>query len=247
VVSARRRWATAATSLVVVAAAGLLIPSAASAADGGGLTATWSGDTLHVAWDGTPYTTSTESFVGEPVTVPGDRATRTLTVTNNGPSAGTLRAWIVDVELVDNQPPGVLGGAQGAFFHDLTLGWTSASQSSQASFAALAAANRTAILQTDLAQGATTQLTITYTLPITATSGNAADTGVKQVSFAVLLEIRGDEPSTGGGGGSLAATGAQVLGVLGVAGAAVATGMLLVLLSRRRRQTDPARAAPDAR
>ena len=245
-VSPRRPLASVA--ILVVAAAGLLAPSSANAANGDGLTATWSGDTVHVAWDGTPYTTSTESFVGVPVTVPGDRATRTLTVANHGPSGGTLRAWVVDVSVLEAQPLHPHGGGpQSSLSHDLMLEWTSASQSSQASFATLATADRTAILQTHLAQGATTDLTIAYELPITATSGNSAVSGPQQVSFAVLLEIRGDEPSTGGGDGALAATGAQVLGVLGIAGGSVVAGLLLVLLARRRRRTDPARAAPDAR
>ena len=211
-VSAVRRWA-AATAVAAGAALTLVSPTAA-AADDGGLTTTWNGDTVNVAWDGSPYDTATESFVGVPVAVPGDRAVRTLRVTNHGTSGGTLRAWIVDVDL---QPAGQQderdGVPQGSFYDDLHLTWDTASARGGASFAALAAGNRTSIATIHLAQGAATDLTLAYELPLAATSGNRSNAGALSAAFAVDLEITGDaasgggDPTAGTGGGAVSGTG----------------------------------------
>src|SRR5690606_40417791 len=59
-------------------------------------------EAIQLSWDGRTYTSVTaESFLGTPVSVPGDSASRTLLVRNDGPTAGTLRASIVNVELAD--------------------------------------------------------------------------------------------------------------------------------------------------
>lgn len=87
-------------ALAALGAAAALVLGPVSAAVGADeLESAWDGPTVHLAWDGATYTTATESFVGLPVTVPGDRAFRRLEVTNDGPSAGVLRAWVADVEL----------------------------------------------------------------------------------------------------------------------------------------------------
>src|SRR5690606_4627291 len=95
----------------------------------------WTGPTLNLAWDGSTYETVTRSFVGRPVTVPGDRVQRTLAVRNSGPSDGVLRAWVTAVDLRDPEGPGAPGPSDGdEFYEDLRLLWSTASGSGSASF-----------------------------------------------------------------------------------------------------------------
>lgn len=256
--SGGRRWGVGAATALVAAGLALVVPVGAQAAPGDGLTTTWTGDTVNIAWDGTPYTTTSESFVGVPVTVPGDRAVRTLRVTNDGPTAGTVRAWIVDVDLAD---PTV---AHTAFYDDLRLAWTTASSHAAASFSTLAATDRTEIGETHVGVGASTDLTIAYEFPTAATSGNRSVDGALQASFDVYLEITGDTglgptppgggevdaegdgSGKGGGSGALATTGAQVAATAGLALGVLVTGLLLVVVARRRRRHDEEQAGPGA-
>ena len=204
------------TALAAGVALGLLSPTAA-AADDGGLTTTWTGDGVDVAWDGSAATSATESFAGVSVAVPGDRAVRTLHVANDGPGNGTLRAWIVDVDLSPASQPEQRGGtSQDSFYDDLCLTWDTASAHGAASFAALAAGDRTPIATAHLARGATTDLTFAYELPLDATSGNRSNAGALSASFAVYLEISGDTDTgsgstTGTGGGTTTGTGGSAV------------------------------------
>ena len=60
----------------------------------------WDGTTTNLDWVGGRYATSSDSFVGTPVTVPGDFETRTATVKNAGPSAATAVVELIDVTVV---------------------------------------------------------------------------------------------------------------------------------------------------
>ena len=166
--------------------------AAASPALADGLEHEWASDSVHLAWDGSTYAVTTASFLGAPVTVPGDRAVRTLEVTNGGPTAGMLEAWIVDVEL-----EGDLGSG---FFDELTVDWTAEGRSS---VRALADAGRTRMLRTELAPGESTALTLGYELALTATAGNRSAEGPLGASFDVELRIAGvasEAPPDDGGG-----------------------------------------------
>lgn len=173
-------------------------------------------ESIHLSWDGHSYTgVTTESFLGAPVAVPGDSASRTLLVRNDGPMAGTLRASIVNVELLDPDAPDVhhepahrdpdgsgaptgdpyLGaGDQGSFYDDLLLHWSTGS----ASLAELDTSGTTQVLEIELAKGEEIPLTLAYELPLEATSGNGANVAPRQASFDVLLEIGGDWPTEPG-------------------------------------------------
>ena len=161
-------------------AAGSLAAAAPALADG--LDHEWASDSVHLAWDGSTYAVATTSFLGAPVTVPGDRASRTLEVTNGGPTAGLLEAWIVDVELT-----GDLGSP---FFDELTVDWR-ATPGGHASVRELAAEGRTRVVRTELDPGESTLLTLGYELPAAATSGNRAVDGALGASFDVELRIAG--------------------------------------------------------
>lgn len=165
---------------VLALAAGSLAAAAPALADG--LDHEWASDSVHLAWDGSTYAVATTSFLGAPVTVPGDRASRTLEVTNGGPTAGLLEAWIVDVELT-----GDLGSP---FFDELTVDWR-ATPGGHASVRELAAEGRTRVVPTELDPGESTLLTLGYELPAAATSGNRAVDGALGASFDVELRIAG--------------------------------------------------------
>lgn len=164
-------------------------------------------DAIQLSWDGTYAASTTESFFGVPVTVPGDTASRTLLVRNDGPSDATLRATIIEVNLLDPGAPdvhhnpehvapddsGLYAGAgpQGHFYDDLHLRWDGGS----ASFSQLHANGRTQILQIPLAQGEQIPITLTYDFPLAATSGNEANVDPRRASFEVLLELGGNLPA----------------------------------------------------
>src|SRR5699024_8263843 len=165
-------------------------------------------EAVQLSWDGSSYAaTTTESFLGTPVTVPGDNATRTLLVRNDGPTDGTLRATIIDVQLLDPDAPDVHhnpehvapddsglytgAGDQGSFYADLRVGWGSGS----ASMTQLAGNGQTQILQVPLARGEQVPITLDYVLPLAATSGNQANVAERLASFDVLLQLGGDLPT----------------------------------------------------
>ncbi|MBD7918328.1 hypothetical protein H9657_08575 [Cellulomonas sp. Sa3CUA2] len=226
----------------------LLLTVAPAAAATAAVDVAWTGPTLSLAWDGSTRATAESSFVGVPVTVPGDRAVRSVTVRNDGPSGGTLRAWVTQVDLLD--PP---AGSVDPFYDDLRLDWDTASQTDGASFAALADAQETLIAQTHLAQGASTHLQVAYELPLAATSGNRSAAGARQASFVVRVQIQGDTPTSaptpvpGASGGIAAAPGAGSAAALALTGldalraallAVVAIGVGSTLLGAARRRRD---------
>ncbi len=166
-------------------------------------------ETIELSWDGSSYVaTTTESFLGTPVAVPGDSATRTLLVRNDGPTDATLRATIIDVQLLDPGAPDVrhnpapvaadasglyaVADDQGSFYDDLQVGW----DAGQASMSQLADNGQTQILQVPLASGEAVPITIDYVFPVAATSGNRANVSERRASFDVLLELGGDLPTT---------------------------------------------------
>lgn len=161
---------------------------------------------IQLSWDGgSAYSdTTTESFVGFPVAVPGDSTERTLMVRNDGPTDGTLHVSITNVDILDptaddvhNNPnhtaPDDSGryagaGGQGDFYSDLLIDWNSGSSSIKE----LDAAGDTQILTIDLPRGETTPVTIGYELPIDSTSGNKANVEPRLGKFDVVLSLGGD-------------------------------------------------------
>lgn len=209
-------------------------------------------ESIHMSWDGTTYTgVTTESFLGSPVAVPGDSASRTVLVRNDGPATGTLRASIVNVDLLDPGAPDVhhaSGESQGDFYDDLVLRWPGGS----ASFSELDANGVTPVLEVELEKGREVPLTVGYELPAREVSGNRANVTSRRASFDVLLEIgaelpaepepgpaespapSGAPPAAGSSTGRLQDTGVGAGPLVGLAGLAAALGATLALLARRR-------------
>ncbi|WP_120003240.1 LPXTG cell wall anchor domain-containing protein [Nesterenkonia muleiensis] len=194
-------------TLVHAAGAGVLTASLLGAAMAAASASPAYDDSIQLSWDGSTYAaTTTESFVGTPVAVPGDQATRTLVVRNDGPTEGVLHAVITNVELLDpdsedvhynpnHQAPDESGyysgaGHQGDFYDDLTVSWSTG----EASMTHLDASETTEILTTDLAPGEETEVSIGYEFPIEATSGNTANVDPRSASFDVILTLGGEIP-----------------------------------------------------
>ncbi|MHA3685072.1 hypothetical protein ACXR2W_12550 [Leucobacter sp. HY1908] len=163
-------------------------------------------DALQLSWDGKTYTsTTTASFLGSPVTVPGDTAERTLYVRNSGPTAATFTADIVNVKLrtpealdvhhnESHEAPDTSGlytgaGAQGDFYDDLTIGWITG----KASMTSLDAAGTTQIMAGPIAVGEVVPITLSYDFPAAATSGNKANVDPRLAEFDVRITLQGDE------------------------------------------------------
>lgn len=221
---------------------------------------------IQMSWDGTHYAdTTVESFLGSPVTVPGDTATRELLVRNDGPTDATLRATIVNVRLMDRDAPDVHhnpdhvapdnsgnykgAGDQGNFYDDLMIDW----DGGRASMTQLDDNGDTRILEIPLKHGEVVPVTLDFDFPITSTSGNKANVAPRSAAFDVVLELGGDfgtdkaeTPGTAtasvakaGTGHMLPATGAEYgLTWFLLAGALLlAFGGLLVRAARQRDRT----------
>lgn len=217
--SIRRRLVTA------IATAAAAFGFAALAA--GPATAAPYDDAVLLSWDNVTFTPSTtETFFGLPVAVPGDTGTRSVWVKNDGPSAGTLTATIENVRLAP---------AADAVFDDLSLEWTGG----DSTFADLSAAGETQILSTSIAQGAVVEVPLTYVFPEASVEGNFSNGDVRRVViFDVVFEISGQEPTPSPSPtGDLPGTGADVAGSFGVAAALMLGGGIAVIAARRRRRT----------
>ena len=202
-----------AAAVVMTPMVSIVGASTASAVPSSSASATPITDALDLTWDGTNPGTGTQTFFGTPVTVPGDSASRTVTVKNNGPSDGTLTAKITNVKIVDADksdvhhnsahvdPDGVGNlykgaGDQGDWYSDLDLSWAMGSSNGHNNFRKLNAAGDTQIYQSTLAKGASIPVKMTYSIPLEATSGNKANVQKREASFDVVFTISGDTPTS---------------------------------------------------
>lgn len=169
---------------------------------------------IQLAWeDGTDPEEASTTFFGTPVTVPGDSATRTVTIKNNGPSDATLTAEIYGVEITDKNKPDVHhntahvdpdgagtlykgAGDQGDWYSDLKLSWNMNSKTGSNSFRELDTAGITQIYNAKLAKGQSIPLNMTYSIPIESTSGNKANVKNRIATFSVRFKLSGDTPTS---------------------------------------------------
>ncbi|MFE5334484.1 hypothetical protein ACFQ8E_01110 [Isoptericola sp. NPDC056573] len=123
------------------------------------------------------------SLLGEVVVVPGDSGRAVLRVRNDGPTAGTLTASVVDA--VAFRDAGNASWADDSFYDDLTVNGVPATQLE---------GRRTVIHEVALDRGATVDIPVDYAFPVEATSGNRAFVGERVFTFDLLLRILGDTP-----------------------------------------------------
>ena len=153
-------------------------------------------DAVKVSWDGTSYTNGIAgSFVGSPVAVPGDSASRTLSVLNDGPTKGVMRVSIVNVTLDSPNAADVdaQGNSQGNFYDDVKVTGTTESKVTTSSLSQLDEQEVTVLGEFEIDSKDTTDVTIGYTFPAESTSGNKANVKERMAEFDVLIEISGDD------------------------------------------------------
>ena len=156
-------------------------------------------DAVKVSWDGESYTHGIAgSFVGTPVAVPGDSASRTLSVLNDGPSKGNVRVSIINVSLKSPQSADVdaQGNPQGNFYDDVTITGTTQAKSVTSSLTELDQRKTTVLGEFPLDAGSTSDITVGYNFPRDATSGNKSNVESRMAQFDVLIEISGEELPT---------------------------------------------------
>lgn len=245
--------AAALTAAVLVAPAG-----AAVAADyDDALVTEWTSKTIVLNADNQTIDTDTVSFVGTPVTVPGDHALRTVRVTNNGPTAGVLEAYIINATVKtpeggdpdavtevasDSQSGGV---ASDPFYDFMKVGWVVGDDTGDETIAKLAdEGGQKQIGKVILAKGESTNIAINYDLPKGTRAGNSVAAGAQEASFDVLLKISGDgedgggssNASAGGETGSAAPTGFELAGLAALGLAALGAGAGTLAASRKKKK-----------
>lgn len=178
---------------------------AADAADGA----------IAVSVDGGRFSTSTITVpvLGDITAVPGDSGTKTITVRNDGKTAGTLTAQISDASLS--------GDPGGAFLDSLRIDGRPASEMLDGG---------ALIAKTPLDVGSSALIPLSFDFPADATIGG---TDASSARFDVTLTLTGTA-SGAGRSGLLAFTGQPVAAAAATGGAFLAAGMLLLLLRRRR-------------
>lgn len=127
------------------------------------------------------------SVLGDVVVAPGDSGGSLLRVRNDGPTAGTLTASIVDA--VAFRDADDEGWVDDSFYDDLTINDVPASELE---------GKTTEIRRVELDRGASVDIPVTYDFPAEMTSGNRSVVGERVFSFDVLLRIEGDLPDDPG-------------------------------------------------
>ncbi len=157
----------------------------------------WDGPTTNVAWDGTEYGTSEGTFIGSPVTVPGDRVSRQAFIVNDGPADATATVEIRDVTTA--KADGTLNadlenvihlfwdinGRQGdEVWRELRVGRDADGASYAVSF--------------PIARGAQFPMTVGYYFPADVTTGR--DMGKTSVALSFKVKVFLQEKKVGTGG-----------------------------------------------
>ncbi|MCL2316132.1 MAG: hypothetical protein FWC46_03465 [Actinomycetia bacterium] len=237
-----RRLATAAGALLLaVAPAPALAADAWADGTAGPLTLVWDGPATSLDWRGREAPIAAEgTFVGDHILVPGDRITRTATVTNSGPGAGIATVSILDV--VAAGPAAEAGPGRLADLIELT--WSVDGVPGSTTWAGAASAPVAFSTKVDLARGASFPLTVGVVFPASATDGkNPGGTADLVLTYRIRVDLQ-EDTRTGPGApmGGAADGSAPTWLILGLA-AGAAGGWLL---GRRPTQTNTAsgRAQP---
>ena len=224
--------------LIVVGLSLAIMPTLARGADLDGInndptspvTLRWGGPTTNLTWNGRTYTTAEGSFIGHPVAVPGDRASRTAYVRNDGPADATAVVRLTVGSVVTTGPDPTVNTELMDLVHltwDLNghngdATWTDFASGAQPSYTA----------RFPLARGQEFPVTLGYYFPHEATTGMADEHPSAVLDLTVEVTLEGDVPP-------LPTTGAQVsVQQLIWAGLFVGTGLVLLIVARRSRSDD---------
>jgi len=190
------------------------------------LSVSWDGPTVGLAWDGTAYTVLTDSFVGDSIAVPGDEVARTLTVRNDGPDPGVLRAYLVDLTASGADSPTPFEDAVHLF-------WDTAEGGSSGSFALLRSAGDVLIGTVALDRGASTTVKVGYAYPGDSASGSRTEQGATTLAFRVRLVMTQAVPTSArpSSSGPAASPAHPVGSTVGTGGGLASTGLGAIALA----------------
>jgi len=253
-ISVLARWLASAAGALLLAVAPAPAMAANAWADdgttgGGVLTLVWDGPGTSLDWRGREAPIAAEgTFVGDHILVPGDRITRTATVTNNGPGAGIATVSILDVTITG---PTDQAGPSLADLIELT--WSIDGVPGSTTWSRAAATPVAHATQVDLAKGASFRLTVGAVFPASATEGkNPGGAATAQVlTYKVRVDMQEDTRTGPDGplGGAVEGTAPTRLLLLGLAAGAAGAWLLgrrPTQASTASGQAQPARAGSGA-
>jgi len=183
-----------ALALVAALWLALLAPSAQAApSNNDEVQLLWNGPITALDWRGRPYAVAGDSFVGTPLSVPGDQIKRQATVVNNGPSDAKATVEIIDVTV--NTPSGAVNTELQDCVH-LTAsvaGNTFDATWRQAVDQAVDSVSWS--ITVPLAKGASLDLSAGAYFPIESTEGRSHGGPSQELSFKVKVTLVGDTPA----------------------------------------------------
>lgn len=194
---------------------------------------------LSVSWNPSEGYSATvdESFFDVPSGIPGDSAERTLRVRNDGPSDGTMRVSILNVELAYPDAQDAGSGDQEDWYDEVTV---SAGGDAGKSWT-LSELNEnlvTVVNEREVSQGEVAEFSLGYDFPSDSVTGNLAHVTGREIVFDVLVEVGGELPAQPQpvkiNSGNPADGPDLTLAGIG-AGAVLAGAVAVWLLNRRRR------------
>ena len=155
----------------------------------------WDGPTTNLTWDGKTYTTADGTVVATPLSVPGDRAERTATVRNAGPSAATFTVQLYDVTATNYD------GTTNTELQDLIhLFWDFNGGTGDETWTQLIAdtdadgASYTTLFPVE--KGATFKIMAGYYFPEEATGGRRSGKPSQMLSFKIRIMAQGNDVAT---------------------------------------------------
>ncbi|MDR1710628.1 MAG: hypothetical protein LBR58_02025 [Propionibacteriaceae bacterium] len=157
----------------------------------------WDGPTYNLGLGETTYTTTSDSFLGTPVVVPGDDIHRTLRIHNRAPQLcddAVVSVLVTDV--LQDVPPGAVNSE----LEDLTqLYWDVQGQTGSISYSAARKAGDVQLAEFRLAPGADATVQVGYRFPASQTAGRSLGQASVVESFNVTVRAHDgcqDQPDT---------------------------------------------------
>ncbi|MDR1791633.1 MAG: hypothetical protein LBR20_08320 [Propionibacteriaceae bacterium] len=173
------------------------MPAAVAHADDDHLSSYWDGPTYNLSWDGSTYPTVSDTFLGNPVVVPGDDVHRTLKVRNN--TDGTCDHALVSVDLFDERQDEPEGSVNHELADLVYLYWDIEGAKGELKFRDAISAGDTRLTTFSLAPGQVGSIKLGYRFPKAATGGQSHGKPSVIESFKVRISATGDcNPGTGG-------------------------------------------------
>jgi hypothetical protein len=184
------RLSLATLAVAVVSAVGVALPSAHGASHDPADDSIdyWDGPTYNLTWSGKEREVISDSFLADPVVVPGDDIHRTLKIHNSGQGAcndAEITVRVIDVD--QEEPP----GAVNAELEDLVeLYWTADGKPGHSSFADARAKGEFQLARFTLPKGKDSAVTVGYRFPDSATGGRSLGQDSVIESFRVKITAR---------------------------------------------------------